>query len=238
MNSHTDSQTSTNDQPTNALKEKTKTIGELLFKAGTRDTKLRYHIGTQVLDAMTDDDKYGKSAVKYIAEQVGCTAANLYAHADVADAWSSAEFDELAVRKNSKSEGLPLSFTHFIIIAQVEDSGLRPKLIADALEEGDSVRELRKRIDALKSAEEAPAAVRALRPKDALRRLVSSSNSLVEKAESDIETLGTVKDVTPELVEQVETARKSYAKARELIEQLDERCTALLTKGAAEKTAA
>jgi hypothetical protein len=71
------------------------------------------------------------------------------------------------------------------------------------------------------------------------RDWVSSSNTLVEKAESDIETLATVKEVTPELVEQVEAIRKSYAKATTLIEQLDERCAALLSKRAvAAKTAA
>jgi hypothetical protein len=229
-------ETAMSDAQRDALTEKSKRIGEMLFKAETRDTKLRYSIGAQVLEAMGNTDMYGESPVERIAERAGCTSATLYACASVASAWHSAEFDELAVRKNSKNEGLPLTFTHFTILAKVKDPVIRSDLFTLALEEGDSVSKLQERIHAQKLLARGNV-VRALRPKDAVKKLVSSSKAWVERAESDIKTLGAVQQVTPQLVEQVKVVRDSYGKAKELIEQLDAGCAALLARATTSKAA-
>jgi hypothetical protein len=224
-------------EPSEALKEKSDSIRKMMCNADTRDARLRYDIGLQVHDAMTDGDKYGKGAVEYIAAELGCTAVNLYDHACVAKCWTSSEFDELIKRRTPSR--MPLAFAHFVVLAKVRKPEDRQRLLTECLGARSSVRELKKRVAEVAPRKHADPAAHGARPFDAVRRLVASSNSWVIKAQADIETLGKVDGADAgKMVEQIELARDGYAKARTLIEQLESRMTELINAAKSKEHAA
>jgi len=226
-------QTSKNDDNDNganaALKRATKQICDLWRNASVSDARLRQKIGVRVHEAMNDEAKYGKGSVRYIAKELGCTAANLYDYAGVAAAWTNAEFEQLI--KRGEASKTPLTISHFILIAKVEDAACRSALIDECITKGYTVRALTVRIAEVAPKAKKDAEVRALRPVDALEKLNASFTVWVAKAEADVGVLAKVESAsTKEVVDQLELARDGYAKARGLLDQLEARIAELLVK--------
>ncbi|MDC0749998.1 hypothetical protein [Polyangium mundeleinium] len=128
------------------LRERCDKVRKALAELGPRDTRARYKLGELVKDAKADAGKYGKKAVAQIAASLGYDEKTLYRYAQVAKAWSLDELNELL--KRSSVTDMPISFSHLLEIALLEDKRKSKKYINQVLKEGLSVRELKSRIAA------------------------------------------------------------------------------------------
>jgi hypothetical protein len=205
-------------------------VGGLLSQGYTRDAKLSYTIGAHIVGLKGSDEKYGQGSVERVAKKVGCTAALLYRHARVPDAWSKATFEkELA---NASATGLPLTFSHFAEIARLQDKQdgeKRAALLAEARRGSLSVRDLAKKVR--DGRPDAP-----LTGRRVLGRLVASCNKMLERTKADFESLNTV-DVTGGSVKQLELTLETYTAMRVTVEQVQRRLGELLVQAKKPKTA-
>ena len=100
----------------------------------------RYRIGAKVLLVKNNEARYGSRAVESLAVLLGYEKSTLHDYVNVAETWERADFIALSKRKNEK--GLPLRFSHFVVLARVSDGRRRNGFITRALEESLTVRQL------------------------------------------------------------------------------------------------
>ncbi|TKC98149.1 DUF1016 family protein [Polyangium fumosum] len=129
------------------LRNRCEKVRKALAKSGPEDARARYQLGELVKDAMADEEKYGKKAVHQIGLSLGYDEKTLYRYSKVAKAWPLDELNELLKQPYPKI-GMPLSFSHLLEIAGVEDGRKRRKYVNQVLKEGLPVRELKSRITA------------------------------------------------------------------------------------------
>ena len=124
------------------LAAKVATIRELMKNRSASDAKTMFLIAVEVAAVKRDEKKYGRRSVTRLASELGCTAANLYGYAGVAETWERESFDAIMARANA--EGLPLTFSHLVELAKakVPSEEARETLIQRALSESLSVRKL------------------------------------------------------------------------------------------------
>ncbi|MFY0568964.1 hypothetical protein ACN28E_34795 [Archangium lansingense] len=120
------------------VREALEKLRELVAQSDAQDADAQYRIGCVVRDVKGSSDKYGKSNVKRLAQELGRDERSLYDRAHVAEMWSPEEFRGLLARKSDK--GLPLSFYHLVALSAVEDRQAREQLIAEVLKESYSVK--------------------------------------------------------------------------------------------------
>ncbi|WP_394822128.1 hypothetical protein [Pendulispora albinea] len=116
----------------------------MLAEATGKDVRARYRIGRLIKDVKGSEQRYGARAVKNLAAALGRDEATLYRFALVAEAWTEEDLDVLLARKTPHGE--PLSFSHLVELAQIQDKNRRSEMLEFALSYGASVREL---IDAI-----------------------------------------------------------------------------------------
>ena len=129
------------DEVNDVLRAKCDVIIGVLRKASATDAHGRYKIGHIVRDITASEDKYGKGAVEKVAACVGLRKSTLYSCAKVAGAWTEERFGALVKVANSK--GMPLSFCHLVVLAEVGDEEDRGTFTEQALNEALAVDQLR-----------------------------------------------------------------------------------------------
>jgi hypothetical protein len=138
-----------------ALRERCETVRRLFIEARNAGCSARYRIGAVVLGIMDDPTKYGTSGVKSLASAVRKNEDTLYMYASVARCWNADEFGALSARVGRHGE--PLTFAHFIALAQVPSTERRSALLECALADGLAVRELRRIVAQRAMRDDAPA---------------------------------------------------------------------------------
>ncbi len=141
-----------------------------------RDVWDRYRIGQLIADVKASELPYGRGAVPELASALGMNEGTLYRYALVAETWGERELKSLLARKTPLGE--PLSFSHFVELAQVPDKKMRDDLLAHAFAHGVSVREL---IDAIAEARSQKAIRGRGVPADTLLRQVAATCDAVQR---------------------------------------------------------
>jgi len=204
-------------------------VRRLLAQGYTRDARLGYAIGARIKSLKSEEGKYGKGSVEHVADEVGCTAALLYNFAKVADAWTDEEFEaELA----KPSEGLPLTLSHYAVVARLKDVAQHPTFLERARCELLPVRELAQLIRAANRKPGAPS-----RGRPVLSLLVTASARMLERTKADFESLKTV-NVTDDSADQLQLALETYTAMRVAAEQVESRLAELLVQAKKQEPAA
>ncbi|HZU84110.1 MAG TPA: hypothetical protein VE987_14375, partial [Polyangiaceae bacterium] len=186
------------------LRAKTVEIGKLLIESATESSRARYRVGALILDVEADAKKYGRAAVRRVALAVGRDVNTLYEYASVARTWDRKEFFALAARKNSG--GVPLSFTHLVLLARIGQKRTRDALLEHAFRDSLTVRELSALV--LSKLEGGAAADADDDVPTRLHQIVRVSDGLLERAKGWHSSLMQVarQKSTPELAELLESA--------------------------------
>ena len=138
-----------------ALIAKCQKIKRLELAATSDECNGRYAIGVEILSVRTDKKTYGTGAVEKIAAALGRDANTLYDYGKVAEVWDEPKFETQSKKPNKN--GVPLSFSHFIVLANVKDAAGRARFLEAALAEALSVSALKEKSNPKK--EEKPVAV-------------------------------------------------------------------------------
>jgi hypothetical protein len=140
---------------TKALLKKCKELRRLYVEAEENDIKARRAFAVACCD-ICHDTAYGDRAVENAADHLGLDPSTIRDYAAVVDAWSDeAKFLKEASAKDKFLK--PLSWSHFVEVAQVKDGRVRRSLLTSARKEGWSVRELKKAIRERTSGANTPA---------------------------------------------------------------------------------
>jgi hypothetical protein len=191
------------------LKDKKQQLG-LGWK---RDALLTYEIGAEVAKVMRDRSTYGSKAVETLAEELKLDKATLYRWASVATTWSKAAFAKLAARRSTKSD-LPLTWSHYELLAEEKDSKRCEKMLDRALDEALTVAALR---DLLKggakksSGRTIPVATAPAKP-----NVWNWAHDLVEEQTEMVKALASIA-AQPNTVEHAELMKELYASCEKLM---------------------
>jgi len=181
-----------------------------------------YAVGREVAK-ITTDTKYGDKTIIKIARALGRDKTLLYDAGCVAETWTQRQFEKLLTRRD-KVRGNRLSWSHFIELAKkVIDSDRRGQLIKKVLNEGLSVRELKRQIDGPKPEEDGE--------KDentnvarALRNFTAAGETIVTKASHwdalifDVLEVQKEELAAPKMLELLKNARAIQLQARQTCE--------------------
>lgn len=123
-----------------ALRRAYEKISVVVQNLSIHDARCKHAIGVVVLAAREDPKKYGKGSVQTLAILLGYDKSTLHDFADVAETWKAAEFAALLRRKNGL--GLPLKFSHLVVVHTVDDKKKRDQFLERALKENLTVKQL------------------------------------------------------------------------------------------------
>lgn len=123
-----------------ALQKRCAAIQTWLARAASDDVQARHRVGQLLVDTRKKEQVYGANAMGHLAAALRRPVSTLYRYAFVAECWSGREMKTLAGQLNAFGE--PLSWSHWVELAQVRSRNTRERLHARALKEGLSVREL------------------------------------------------------------------------------------------------
>jgi len=123
------------------------TIRGLLIGADRDEVFTRHQVGRILQDVKRRPNAYGEQSIERIAEEVGQSPAMLYRYIAIAEQWSEADIKVEMARENRF--GHPPSWSHFVVLLAVADSGIRRQLLKDCLKSSWTVRELRRRVNEL-----------------------------------------------------------------------------------------
>lgn len=124
-----------------ALQAEIDHLRELIGDASVLDALVRHGVGTVVKKVRGDRAKYGERALKQLEDAFDFDENTLRRFEAVAETWTKADLKKLLHRKNVK--GLPLTWSHLELLAQVSSGARRDKFIEKILHDALSVRELR-----------------------------------------------------------------------------------------------
>jgi ActR/RegA family two-component response regulator len=110
------------------------------IQLGRVGARSRYQIGAIVAEVKRNPELYGTRAISVLAAGIGEAEQNLYRFATVAERWGAADFEVLVSRRGS--DGRCLSWSHFVLLASIEDDAARARLIERALDDALPVRAL------------------------------------------------------------------------------------------------
>jgi len=125
------------------LFEKYEAIRELQKKLNLREAEGKYDIGVLVAEVIKLENAYGARSVEKLTEALRHHHSTLRNYASVADTWEPDDFKALMKRKGKR--GLPISFSHLVQISKIGDPAERDEWVDRVLNEGLSVRDLKKR---------------------------------------------------------------------------------------------
>jgi hypothetical protein len=124
-------------------------VRDTLAAAERDDLAARHQVAVIVLD-VKDTSKYGENAIERVEEEIGFDRATLYRYARVAEVWATKEFKDVSARTNSK--GMPLSWSHWELLATLDDGRSRKSLVERSFKEALSVRALQLAIGEMRHA--------------------------------------------------------------------------------------
>lgn len=165
---------------TDELHRRCEEIRKRLADVGRKDMQARHQLGVLVNEIQNDPDKYGRRGVKQLAAAIGYDEKTLYKYGQVASCWSAEQIEELSQQKGTT--GLPISFSHLLLIATVEKKRRRDALVQAVLNKGLSVRDLKRQLEGQPSPDEAAGEGPVKSAATALRGLRATSENWLEKA--------------------------------------------------------
>lgn len=131
--------------PEEALNEQLNLIKTKLTTANRRNVLDQHPISCMCRDIRDNvDERYGKAPIKKALEVLGWSRQWFGKVASVADRWPT-ENDIVAVGSRLDCRDIPLSWSHLVELAGLE-TALFERLLDEALEKGQSVRDLKARI--------------------------------------------------------------------------------------------
>jgi hypothetical protein len=128
------------------LKRKCELIKQLIKKAEHADIRNRHKIAVHLRDVHQGDGQgqpYGNGAIREIADALGWPKSTVHEFVQVAEAWNMEELEGLIEKANACAR--PLTWGHLCVIATFADMEDRNNLVDDALRNGLSMRELKRR---------------------------------------------------------------------------------------------
>lgn len=156
-----------------------------IAKAVRGDALARYRIGARVLEIEKTPKKYGTSAADTLATLLSLDRSTLSLYKSVAETWKEGQVANLL--KKQTAGGMPLTFSHLVALAAVEDSDVRQRFLDLALHEGLSVRMLRNKINGTDDGDdEGDEHAKELKP---LRSAASHFEAEIKQVESRTETI-------------------------------------------------
>jgi hypothetical protein len=190
---------------------------ELFGRNDARDALDRYAIGCIIRDVRDSEQTYGQASVAKIARRIGRDVDTLYEYANVAETWSEVEVKRLLERKTAA--GLPLSFTHLVVLSRLRRKRDSLKKLTDRALEGLSARHLRALVDEERrrgSRDPQPVAPEAL-----LQRFVTCCDRLLVMSQSLDHCLSDLPAMTPsdKLVELLEKATESHRHLHQICQE-------------------
>jgi hypothetical protein len=208
------------EQMTPVLRAQYDELLEVLAAAASNEVAARYRAGRIVREIKSDENKYGSSAVVLLATALGRSASSLYRYARVAECWDAVAIDGLMRRRSATGE--PLSWSHLIFLARVEDAERRAALVERAVAEALSVREIGRLVGAGTDEDDAPPADddRDAPASKALRRVVTQAESVRAQAEAwnrVIASAASTRDFCPEDLALVERLLQVHANLTETL---------------------
>ena len=192
-----------------------------------------YAVGRKVMKIMAASE-YGKKSVAKIARALGRDASLLYDAGRVAKTWAPQRFAEL-VNKRDKVRGNRLSWSHFVELESIDGSGRRGLFLKQTLEEGLSVRDLKKEIAGPKP-EEGSANDQATNVAKALRNFKAASETMVQNAPRWDASIFDVLDVqdkellTPKMLQLLIDTRETLLEVRQTCEDQSARLGACIAR--------
>jgi len=111
-----------------------------LITAERGDVEARYKVAL-IARQVRDEAKYGRDGLSRMDKELGLAPSTLYAYAKVPDVWGADEFAVVSSKLNAK--GVALSWSHWELLASVDDGRARRPLLERTLRECLTVRELR-----------------------------------------------------------------------------------------------
>ena len=129
-----------------ALTKKIAGIRQLVIEADKQDVPARYKIAVECREIIAGDGEgkvYGAGAVRKLGKEFGWSKTAVYADVAVAATWNEEKFRKLA-DKHDKF-GKLLSWSHYLTLAAEKDPQRRRQLTKQTLDNGWSVRDLKKR---------------------------------------------------------------------------------------------
>jgi hypothetical protein len=131
-----------------ALEKEFAEIQKLVVKAEKQNVGARHEIALRCQEIREGDGrrmKYGHGASATIAKRLGWSRSTFYEYANVGKGWpDKLQFQKLTTRIDKF--GKPLSWEHFVLLANRADSEKRDGLLEDTLKHGWSVRTLRRNL--------------------------------------------------------------------------------------------
>lgn len=137
-----------------ALRAVYQSIRDLLARASRDEVRNRFQVGVLVAEVKRWPNKYGNGAVAALAKALSQDTQTLYRCATVAECWSVSQLDTLVLRHDEY--GQPLSWSHFVLLANVSPARERKELFERCLNHSLSVRELVALIDARRRVQGTP----------------------------------------------------------------------------------
>ncbi len=211
-----------------ALEAKVQEIRSDLNEWNQGDVRGRHRIGKHIAGIKDNAQKYGIHAVEKIAKEIGYSDSWLYDCASVAETWTDREIERLLKRMDQKRDQ-PLSWTHLVLISEIDDKKKRKSWVDDTLQNGWTVRELKAQMNQEPEFDDSD-------PGQASRPTLRWLANIQAIAESDVSkqqqwgktlfsldgpgieiTSAEDKDSLDQAIEAVENARKGYT---ELLRQL------------------
>lgn len=191
-----------------ALAEVCGKVRLLFSRNDARDALDRYAIGCIIRDVRDAQHTYGQHSVGKIARAVGRDVDTLYEYADVAETWSEVEVARLLERKTPA--GVPLSFTHLVVLSKIRRRRDLLKEMTDRALAGISARHLRAVIEEHRAKKQEPSKEQASIA--ALKRLVACCDRLQAASNSLDETLRNMESVsaTAPLAELLKQAQDTH----------------------------
>ena len=155
----------------------------LLTAADRSDLLTRYKAGV-IIRKVKESADYGENGVKRMEEELGRDQGTLYRYSTVVETWEEPEFKAQIKRTNAK--GLPLTWSHYELLATVEDGRRRNGLITRALNECLSVHALRALMGSSESKAKRAATGEAteISPSGAIRHLDQALDAFEKEARS------------------------------------------------------
>jgi hypothetical protein len=165
-------------------------LKELLAGLAVGDFDKRYRIGVIVLDIMNTKAVYGDRAVERVALSLGQGKRTLYDCGSVAEKWSKSQMD--IMRGDLNCHGIPLKWSHYVVLTPIEDVHERETWRKRALEGGWLTKELREEIP--KRRKNGKATTHHADAKDTTEAAVLAAQKNVERLRSGLACVGPLLD--------------------------------------------
>lgn len=213
---HTSQAESPNGELHPELRADCEAVRGLLRDGNASHARARHAAGQLVLKARRGVGVYGRAAVRQIERELGIDHKTLYDYAATVEAWPEAKFERFIRRLNAR--GIPLTWKHFTVLADVSNEHRRHQLVERALRESLSANAL-----ALIIHGPGPRPVNGSPVRAAISRLTLQAQGVVESVDR-------WDALVARLQEQPSVHRRSVRDARKAYEALRAACDHVLKR--------